>query len=133
MRHPDSDTQGWALTWFAKYALLFGIPLLFLLIAFHDDRRWFFGLALYWTCAIAFFAWRAMSAQVTLRWRIGLAAVILASLGYCTLAVLAGPGDTVICYDRLRQPHRWAPIQNLGPDPYCRGVPLDAVETGTKQ
>lgn len=130
MRHPDSGNERWGDVWFIKYAALFGAPLLFLIIAFHDREGWFVGLTTYLFCSVSFFAWRSIDERVTLRWRIGLAAVMLLSTAYAVMVALAGPGDTTICYDRISQPHRWAPMQNLGPDPNCRGTPLQNVKPG---
>lgn len=128
MQHPDAESRGWELIWFGKYSLLFLLPLVFLIIAFFEQKWWFLGLSVYLVCAIAFLSWRAMHGNVKKRWRIGLATVIGVSWSYCLLVVFAGPGDTKICYDRLHRPHYWLPLQNLGPSPSCEGVPLQDVE-----
>lgn len=127
MRHPESGSASWGGLWFAKFCLYFVVPLVFLVIAFHDREAWFVGLSVYWIAAIVFFARRASGPNVSLLWRLGLGAVMLASWGYAMLAVYAPTDGTRICYDRIITPHRWAMAVNLGPDPLCDGIPLDQV------
>ena len=129
MRHPDNDTSLWPRIWLAKYGVLHGLVLAFLVMAFYAQDYWFFGLSAYVTAATALFAWRAANHRVTRGWRISLGLIILASWAFAAVIVLATPGDTKICYDRLRQPHRWAPTVNIGPDPLCDGIPVRDVNT----
>ncbi|ALE16904.1 hypothetical protein AMC99_01613 [Altererythrobacter epoxidivorans] len=129
MRHPDSFTTRWGPIWFGKYALIFGAPLIFLVLAFHELEIWFLGLSLYWFCSVAFFAWRAVNKNVRAIWRIALAVLMLSSWSYAALLVYAEPGDTRICYDRIELTARWGPMINRGADPTCVGVALQNIQT----
>ncbi len=128
MKHPDSDSDGWELIWFGKYALMFGLPLVFTIIAFSEQPWWFLGITSYLFCAVSFLAWRAINDNVKLRWRVGLALLIILSWTYTLLLVFAGEGDTQICYDRVQPTTYRGPMQNLGPDPNCKGIPLQDVQ-----
>ena len=129
MQHPDSGTRRWAQIWFAKYCLIYGLPLLFLIIAFHDAENWFLFLSLFWSVSVAYLAWRASDEMVGRKIKALFAIVMLVSWGYGTAAVLSGPGDTKVCYDRIEQTTRWGPMINRGPGPYCDGIPLQDVKT----
>ena len=129
MRHPDSYTARWPLIWFAKYSLYFGVPLVFLVIAFWREDSWFIGLSTFWAVGVAILAWQAVNEKVSLKWRVGLAVFIFTAWTYCVALVVAGPGDTTICYDELRSTGLWTRTMNLGPSPYCAGTPLQDVQT----
>lgn len=133
MKHPDSDTSTWPHIWLAKYAVLYGLVLAFLVMAFYEQDYWFLGLSAYLTGATAFFARRAANERIAWGWRTGLAAIILTCWAFATVIVFATPGDTKICYDRLSKPHIWAPTFNMGPDPLCDGIPLRDVKTGSQR
>ena len=114
--------------WFAKYAAFYVLPVLILIPIFFEHDGWFIGLATYWFLAVAFLAWRSMSQLVSVFWRICLAVVMLVSCSYSIAFVLATPGDTDVCYDRLIAPTRGSLGFNLGPSPNCEGTPLQDVQ-----
>ena len=128
MQHPDSGTRRWAQIWFAKYCLIYGLPLLFLIIAFHDAENWFLFLSLFWSVSVAYLAWRASNEMVSFAVRAAFGCVMVASWAYSFMAVYSSPGDTKICYDRIESITRWGPMINRGPGPYCDGIPLQDVK-----
>lgn len=130
MQHPDSDNARWGGIWFAKYSAMFVFPILILVVFFYDDDGWFLGLSAYWAASITLLAWRKVSVAIGRGWRIGLAIVMAVSWAYATAFVLGVPGDTKICYDRVRAATRGSTTVNLGPDPYCDGIPLQDVKPG---
>lgn len=87
------------------------------------------GLSAYLMLMVAYFAWRAANGSVRVRWRIGLGGVILSSWSFIMFATFIPEGGTKICYDRFVRAHLWGPLVNLGPDPYCDGIPFDQVRT----
>jgi hypothetical protein len=130
LRHTDSGSRVTAPIWFAKYAALFVLPLLFLAVAFREHDGWFLGLSAYWAVSIAFLAWRkAKAGPIGWGWCGLLALVMVGSWAYCAMLVLAVPGDTQICYDRVMPTTRGSAGVNLGPSPFCEGTPLQDVQT----
>ena len=128
MHHPDSNSARWGGIWFSIYSAMFVFPVLLLVVFFHDEDGWFLGISAYWAASIALLAWRKLNVDTGWRWRIGLILVIVVSWAYATAFVLAVPGDTKICYDRVRAATRGSATVNLGPDPLCEGIPLQDVE-----
>ena len=128
MQHPDSTLKVWGRIWFAKYALIFALPLLVLFIALSEHPYWLAGLGIYWFCSVAFLAWRAVNNNVRMPWRIGLGVVMTGFLSFMVVATFVPDGDTKICYDRIVQTVLRGPLVNLGPDPACDGIPLKDVQ-----
>ena len=116
------------MVWFGRYSLLFFVPLFILFFAFLDREDWFLGLSTWLALTVAFFAWRAANANIRLRWRLGLAVVMLTGWGFLLLAAYASPGDTRICYDRLSRPIFRGPVVNRGPDPACDGIAIQNID-----
>lgn len=117
------------MVWFAIYAALFVLPLVILLVVFLDHDDWFLRLSIFWALSVALLASRGTRGAIHWTWRALLAFVMAGSWAYCTLLVLAAPGDTQICYDRVSPASRTSLGYNLGPDPLCDGTPLQEVET----
>lgn len=117
------------MVWFAIYAALFVLPLFILAVVFRDHDGWFLRLSILWALSVALLAWRGARGAIHWAWGALLARVMAGSWAYCTLLVLAVPGDTQICYDRVRPAGRGNMGYNLGPDPLCDGTPLQEVQT----
>ena len=127
MRDPVSQPATWPFQWFGIYSLAYALPLLIVAVLLLEREAVFVGISACLTLAVGWHAWRSASGRVGILWRIALGAVMSATLAYALLLVLAPAGETGICYDRLVKKHPWARIENLGPDPYCRGIPIDAA------
>ncbi|NCP20024.1 MAG: hypothetical protein GW855_12795 [Erythrobacter sp.] len=127
MRHPQSENWRWSIRWFCIYGAAYCFPLLVLTLALQDRDIPFIALSSCLTIAVALHAWISARKRVDILWRIGLVGVMLSGWAFTSLLVLAPSGNNPICYDLLVRAHVWGPLQNLGPDPSCKGVPIEAA------
>lgn len=127
MRNLENQSATWPFQWFGAYGLAYCLPLLVMAVLLLEHETWFIGLSSCLTLLIGYHAWCSSKGQVAPLWRVAFAIMMAGIWGYTLLLVLAPAGDTKICYDRLRKTHPWARIENLGPDPYCKGVPIEAA------
>lgn len=128
MSGPEGRPAVLAFQWFGLYGLAYCIPLLVLTVALMDREVLFVALSSCLALAVSYHAWRSARGRVGLTWRIWFGVMMAAGWAIALALVFAPPGETGICYDRLFKNRPWGPVENLGPDPYCKGVPIEAVE-----
>tara|TARA_R100001129_G_C5258431_1_gene230385 strand:- start:44 stop:463 length:420 start_codon:yes stop_codon:yes gene_type:complete len=127
MPNPESRSAILPFRWLGAYGLAFSIPVLLMAIALMEHESVFVGLSACLALLVGYQAWRSARGRIGLVWRGALAGVMLVMWAFGLALIYAPPGEAGICYDRFIKQRPWGPIENLGPDPYCKGVPIEAV------
>ena len=110
--------------WFARLALYYFPLLLILFVALADREKPWLAASLVLSAVVLWAALKTRQ-QASNFFRIALLVSMAIAWSYLSILAFAGPGDTQICYDRVRQTAFRGPLVNEGPDPYCEGRTLD--------